>query len=198
MSPGRKQWYDKLADALIGDDDLSMNAAASKYALICQKCFTHNGLVKEELWEDAQYLCPKCGYFNPSARSLRAGRSLSPTSPTSLEHGSQVPSVQQPSRPTKGRQSMPANLGHPLLQPSSAGAPGSDRRRSMPSRTGPLLEEDEHQQSRKTSPLANTFSLPEDDEEEPDAEGNDEGVEGKVSSESSKPVERTMLMEIDS
>lgn len=54
MSPGRKQWYDKLADALIGDDDLSMNAAASKYALICQKCFTHNGLVKEELWEDAR------------------------------------------------------------------------------------------------------------------------------------------------
>lgn len=54
MSPGRKQWYDKLADALIGDDDMSMNASANKYALICQKCFTHNGLVKEELWEDAR------------------------------------------------------------------------------------------------------------------------------------------------
>lgn len=54
MSPGRKQWYDKLADALIGDDELSMNASANKYALICQKCFTHNGLVKEELWEDAR------------------------------------------------------------------------------------------------------------------------------------------------
>jgi hypothetical protein len=31
-----------------------MNAAASRYALICQKCFSHNGLVKEEMWEDAR------------------------------------------------------------------------------------------------------------------------------------------------
>ena len=54
MSPGRKQWYDKLADALLGDDEMSMNAAGNKYALICQKCFTHNGLVKEEVWEDAR------------------------------------------------------------------------------------------------------------------------------------------------
>lgn len=30
------------------------NVATSRYALICQKCFTHNGLVKEEMWEDAR------------------------------------------------------------------------------------------------------------------------------------------------
>lgn len=68
----------------------------------------------------------------------------------------------------------------------------------MPSRSGPLLEEDEHQQQRKTSPLVNTFSLPEDVEEESDFEGKEEGEEGHVSTESSKPTERTMLMEIDS
>jgi endoplasmic reticulum junction formation protein lunapark len=65
-----------------------MNAAASRYALICQKCLSHNGLVKEYMWEDArthelyssyqttlmrmiEYVCPKCGHFNPSARSQR-------------------------------------------------------------------------------------------------------------------------------
>jgi hypothetical protein len=31
-----------------------VNAAASRYALICQKCFNHNGLVKEDMWEDAR------------------------------------------------------------------------------------------------------------------------------------------------
>ncbi|KAI9062108.1 hypothetical protein FKP32DRAFT_1574704 [Trametes sanguinea] len=71
LPPPRKQWYDKLADAILGDDDSTVSGAASRYALICQKCFAHNGLVKESMWEDAQYVCPKCGYFNPSARALR-------------------------------------------------------------------------------------------------------------------------------
>lgn len=53
IPPPRKQWYDKLADAILGDDDTS-NAAASRYALICQRCFAHNGLVKESLWEDTR------------------------------------------------------------------------------------------------------------------------------------------------
>ena len=55
MSPPRRQWYDKLADALLGDDD-GVAAAANRYALICQRCFAHNGLVKEEVWEDTRTL----------------------------------------------------------------------------------------------------------------------------------------------
>ncbi|KAI0248009.1 hypothetical protein BJV78DRAFT_855438 [Lactifluus subvellereus] len=91
LPPPRKLWYDKLADALLGDDEPVVNVAASRYALICQKCFTHNGLVKEEMWEDAQYVCPKCGHFNPSARSQRKGRQSQPQSPTA---------PQTPARPT--------------------------------------------------------------------------------------------------
>jgi len=89
LSPPRKLWYDKLADALLGDDESPVSAAASRYALICQKCFTHNGLVKEDMWEDAQYVCPKCGHFNPSARSQRKGPQSLPRSPN----------VQTPARP---------------------------------------------------------------------------------------------------
>ncbi|KAI0290155.1 hypothetical protein BC826DRAFT_970600 [Russula brevipes] len=89
LSPPRKLWYDKLADALLGDDEPPVSAAASRYALICQKCFTHNGLVKEDMWEDAQYVCPKCGHFNPSARSQRKGPQSLPRSPN----------VQTPARP---------------------------------------------------------------------------------------------------
>ncbi|KAI0754186.1 hypothetical protein C8Q80DRAFT_1216347 [Daedaleopsis nitida] len=104
MPPPRKQWFDKLADAILGDDDSSTAGAASRYALICQKCFAHNGLVKESMWEDAQYLCPKCGYFNPSVRTLReikAGKkSRSPdgraTHPQSAAAGNFAPPITVP------------------------------------------------------------------------------------------------------
>lgn len=46
----RKQWYDKVADVLLGDEDA--NTTNSRYALICEKCRAHNGLVKESLWDD--------------------------------------------------------------------------------------------------------------------------------------------------
>lgn len=104
LPPPRKLWYDKLADALLGDDESPVNPAATRYALICQKCFAHNGLVKEEMWEDArthdilllacrvdakgyhfcwiEYVCPKCGHFNPSARSRRKGVQVQPQTPT--------------------------------------------------------------------------------------------------------------------
>ncbi|KAG7447810.1 uncharacterized protein BT62DRAFT_930854 [Guyanagaster necrorhizus] len=63
--PSRKQWYDKLADAVLGDDD------QARFALICEQCFAHNGLVKESVWEDTQYVCPKCNHFNASRRSKK-------------------------------------------------------------------------------------------------------------------------------
>jgi len=54
MGPPRKRWYDKVADALLGDEDYDISSPSSRYALICERCFTHNGLVKESLWEDAR------------------------------------------------------------------------------------------------------------------------------------------------
>jgi len=54
LAPPRKQWYDKVADAILGDDDASFQSPSSRYALICEKCFSHNGLVKESQWEDAR------------------------------------------------------------------------------------------------------------------------------------------------
>lgn len=43
-----KAWYDKLFDALIGPAE----GPNSKYALICSKCFAHNGLALAEEFED--------------------------------------------------------------------------------------------------------------------------------------------------
>ncbi|KAG1776119.1 hypothetical protein EV702DRAFT_1113240 [Suillus placidus] len=85
IQPTRKQWYDKLADAILGDEESSTSVAASRYALICQKCFSHNGLVKESVWEDTQYICPKCGFLNPSARSKRLGLQRMPSPPANVD-----------------------------------------------------------------------------------------------------------------
>jgi len=54
VAPPRKQWYDKLADAILGDDDPTFASPSARYALICEKCFNHNGLVKESMWEEAR------------------------------------------------------------------------------------------------------------------------------------------------
>ncbi|KAF9476787.1 hypothetical protein BDN70DRAFT_881978 [Pholiota conissans] len=96
LPPPRKQWYDKLADALLGEDDPNIASPSSRYALICEKCFMHNGLVKESMWEDAQYVCPKCGHFNPSARSKKE-RPRQSLSPTPSPHSSPSNHVDSPS-----------------------------------------------------------------------------------------------------
>ncbi|KAF8309252.1 hypothetical protein DL93DRAFT_2085829 [Clavulina sp. PMI_390] len=78
----QRQWFDKVADALLGVDEANssgLDPAKSRYALICGRCSAHNGLVLESLWEDTQYVCPKCGFFNPSPRSLRNRSSPSPS-----------------------------------------------------------------------------------------------------------------------
>ena len=40
QQPRERQWYDKLVDALVGEE-----GPETKYALICRHCFMHNGLV---------------------------------------------------------------------------------------------------------------------------------------------------------
>jgi len=111
----RKQWYDKLADALLGDDEQTPSQATSRYALICEKCFAHNGLVKESMWEDTQYICPKCGHLNVPARAKKGrGTSSSPFSHTPLSPASPLGS---PLKPQTSQQRLPS-LASALNQPA--------------------------------------------------------------------------------
>ncbi|KAG6865351.1 hypothetical protein C0991_003274 [Blastosporella zonata] len=111
-NPPRKQWYDKLADALLGDDEHTPNASSSQYALICEKCFAHNGLVKESMWADAQYICPKCNHFNRSQKSKKQGKIITPSPPSSIARASTSPSppIQNgvtPEKPSPARNATP-------------------------------------------------------------------------------------------
>ncbi|KAI9032241.1 hypothetical protein DFJ74DRAFT_327497 [Hyaloraphidium curvatum] len=74
-----KAWYDKLFDALIGPAE----GPNSKYALICSKCFAHNGLAVAEEFEDIQYYCLRCGHFN----SRKKQHQQSAASPTEERRG---------------------------------------------------------------------------------------------------------------
>ncbi|KAJ3109083.1 hypothetical protein HDU97_009201 [Phlyctochytrium planicorne] len=56
---GKKYWYDKVVEAIIGEE-----GPQQKYALICQQCFEHNGLVLPEDYATAKFRCMKCGFFN--------------------------------------------------------------------------------------------------------------------------------------
>ena len=56
IAPTPRKWYDRLADAVLGEDSDGTpgRGAQSKYALICKKCFTHNGLVRESELDDTR------------------------------------------------------------------------------------------------------------------------------------------------
>ncbi|KAG9124421.1 hypothetical protein FRC07_011693 [Ceratobasidium sp. 392] len=99
MQPPRRGWMDKFADKLLGDDDSTVGIAQSRYALICEKCFSHNGLVKESEWEDTQYRCPKCGHFNISAKAKRAGVTAPPPFPAPSGPAALPPNGLPPSAP---------------------------------------------------------------------------------------------------
>ncbi|KAJ7022790.1 hypothetical protein C8F04DRAFT_230590 [Mycena alexandri] len=55
--PAQRKWFDALADLLVGAEDPSALSEKQKYALICEKCFAHNGLVPEGVWEGMRKCC---------------------------------------------------------------------------------------------------------------------------------------------
>ncbi|KND02579.1 uncharacterized protein SPPG_03037 [Spizellomyces punctatus DAOM BR117] len=59
-TPSPKGWFDKVIDIMIGESE----GPASKYALICEECFTHNGLVPPDAYATARFRCMKCDHLN--------------------------------------------------------------------------------------------------------------------------------------
>eukprot|EP00164_Ancoracysta_twista_P009443 GFYU01013972.1.p1 GENE.GFYU01013972.1~~GFYU01013972.1.p1 ORF type:complete len:388 (+),score=95.13 GFYU01013972.1:157-1320(+) len=60
----RQSFLDRVLDALSGD------GKNQRYALICGRCSSHNGLAMEEDFYTIQYRCPHCNYHNPPRRPL--------------------------------------------------------------------------------------------------------------------------------
>ncbi|KAK9474518.1 uncharacterized protein V1510DRAFT_411256 [Dipodascopsis tothii] len=62
---GPPRWYDRLLDALVGEDETSPK---NRYALICSNCRAHNGLAPPGCTDpgEVRYMCPVCGQWNPA------------------------------------------------------------------------------------------------------------------------------------
>lgn len=89
-----------------------------------------------------EYVCPKCGHFNPSKRSLKSGNPTSP--PTS-------PSAQVQTRKIRPRKSEPAG-------PSNIGSSsGFDRRKSLPAPNLSANFEDDENERPPMPPLPSNF-----------------------------------------
>lgn len=55
-------FYEHFLNALMGENELSPD---KRYALICSKCLTHNGLAPPgKISNEVKYICPKCGFLN--------------------------------------------------------------------------------------------------------------------------------------
>ncbi|KAG2226123.1 hypothetical protein INT45_011740, partial [Circinella minor] len=86
--PRERQWYDKLVDALVGEE-----GPETKYALICRHCFMHNGLVLPQEIDYIQYTCPNCKQFNPARKIAVRPPSPAPPSPLTPQHQATVSDV---------------------------------------------------------------------------------------------------------
>jgi len=62
-NPNERKWIDKLMDAIVGD----VNEVDSKYALVCNFCYTHCGLALPEEYKTFKYICPNCKKLNDNA-----------------------------------------------------------------------------------------------------------------------------------
>ncbi len=119
--PQRKTWFDRFADVVVGDTD-----DTARYALICEECFGHNGLVKESEWETirtcrfsylialllklcVEYRCPKCNHFNPARSKAKAP--ISPTSPSKPSPQQRTLVASSAASPSPLRQRVPSSPG---------------------------------------------------------------------------------------
>lgn len=55
-------FYDNFLNAILGENELGPD---KRYALICENCFSHNGLAAPgSVPSKVKYVCPKCGFLN--------------------------------------------------------------------------------------------------------------------------------------
>eukprot|EP00833_Pecoramyces_ruminatium_P017243 jgi/Orpsp1_1/1191275/evm.model.d7180000084631.1 len=66
-NPNERKWIDKLMDAIVGD----VNEVDTKYALVCNYCYTHCGLALPEEYKTFKYICPNCKKLNDNAKKYK-------------------------------------------------------------------------------------------------------------------------------
>lgn len=65
--PRDRSVLDKMVDYLVGD------GPSNRYALICQKCSSHNGMALKEEFEYLSFCCCYCSHFNSARKKKPIG-----------------------------------------------------------------------------------------------------------------------------
>ncbi|KAF7283953.1 hypothetical protein GWI33_022778 [Rhynchophorus ferrugineus] len=65
--PRDRSVLDKMVDYLVGD------GPSNRYALICQKCSSHNGMALKEEFEYISFRCCYCSHFNSARKKKPVG-----------------------------------------------------------------------------------------------------------------------------
>lgn len=77
--PRDRSVLDKMVDYLVGD------GPSNRYALICQKCSSHNGMALKEEFEYLSFRCGYCSHFNPARKKKPVGPKFdSPLTPVKM------------------------------------------------------------------------------------------------------------------
>ncbi|KAL1925718.1 uncharacterized protein VTP21DRAFT_601 [Calcarisporiella thermophila] len=120
QSTGQRNWYDRLVDVIVGDE-----GPETKYALICENCFSHNGLVLPQEVDDIQYFCPNCKHFNPSRRKRRMGTTSVPLPHADLAVPSRPVTPMSEHSPIGSRSTSPIGGAQPASMAASLGNPNA-------------------------------------------------------------------------
>ncbi|KAJ3354435.1 hypothetical protein HDU83_005360 [Entophlyctis luteolus] len=111
-NPPIPQIQDRVMDAVVGDTEGPQN----KYALICQSCFEHNGLVPPEQYSQIKFKCKECKFLNVPQGYQPSGMSRSNSVDARIHQI--APSPTMPSR---------ASFDFAHSDPNSVFPPTSDR-----------------------------------------------------------------------
>ncbi|KAI9348112.1 hypothetical protein BDR26DRAFT_853986 [Obelidium mucronatum] len=87
----QSSWFDRVMDAVVGDTEGPQN----KYALICQSCFEHNGLVPPESYHSIKFKCRTCNHLN-APHLYQYSTSMSRSGSTDSHLGDMVASSPSP------------------------------------------------------------------------------------------------------
>ncbi|KOC68357.1 Protein lunapark-B, partial [Habropoda laboriosa] len=68
--PRQRTYLDRLIDYLVGD------GPSNRYALICRKCESHNGMALKEEFEYFGFRCCYCNFWNPARKQKSAAPKL--------------------------------------------------------------------------------------------------------------------------
>ncbi|NXH12714.1 LNP protein, partial [Bucco capensis] len=92
--PRERGVMDRVIEYLVGD------GPQNRYALICQQCFSHNGMALKEEFEYVAFRCAYCFFLNP-ARKTRPKAPRLPDFSSEKKQSTQLQSETKPLEPTK-------------------------------------------------------------------------------------------------